>query len=201
MWRFVERAIATPVARLQGRRVLGRLADGTRAWTRAGEDHLVAHPGAASLLPLALAAVPAPPEPGGALSFVHTFAEPVGLLTCVPVGPGDEIVYARRRGRTAGVSRFVKGKDGVPCRTFVVWLATSRRGVTEVGTAYVGRVTPAEPWRPRARRSRATWETARAFWASHALVWDGDVEPEPPPSTDAPAYWEPPPGVVPAAGP
>ncbi len=186
----VKRAKAAGRNRVvEAREVLGELADGTPVFAHTGEDHLAAHPEARMLLPEVLPRIESAPPSGVSVPHEVLFEAPVGVKTCVPTANGDDIVFARRRGRREGWSRFVRGREGVPCRTFVVRLEGLGDGGVLLQTAYVGRVTPPEPWHPMACASAETWERSVAFWSEHALVWDGNVEERPPPREGCPEYW------------
>jgi len=80
---------------------------------------------------------------------------------------GDAIVYARRPGRK-GLTRFVKGMEGVLCSSIVVILKRCEEGFYLLITAYVGKKSFPEPW-----DKNATPE-ALEFWATHALVWGSE---------------------------
>ena len=126
------------------------------------------HPGVAPLLPKVLARID---SKGGRLLLVEEvdFGRPIGESSCVPTGPEDEIVYARRRGRF-GISRFVKNRQPEPCSAVTVVLKRDFvSGVYVILTAYIGYTAPPEPW-----DDDATEESAE-FWSSRALVWG--VEP------------------------
>lgn len=96
------------------------------------------------------------------------FQRQIGWSTCVRTGFDDQIVYAVRKGR-AGHTRFVLGRQPEPCRLLTVILrrgSESAPGTATLVSAFVGGKTAREPFDPRAT------EDDRAFWATHALVWD-----------------------------
>jgi hypothetical protein len=142
---------------------VGVTADGVWVFDRA-DSHI--HRGVEQLLADAIAAATL----GGREFLTHCvdFRRTIGLSTCVPTSPGDQIIYAVRRGRT-GYSRFVLGRQPVPSPYLTVVLRRgpeSREGTATLVTAFVGRPAAREPFDPR-----ATDEDV-AFWREHALVWD-----------------------------
>lgn len=94
-----------------------------------------------------------------------TLTEIVGVCNCVETLPDDEIVYAKRIGRT-GSTRFVKNRSSVPSNQVTValrWDKGQKR--YECVTAYIGPRAEVEPFDPRAD------DVAIEFWENHALVW------------------------------
>lgn len=165
------------LARCEGRRLLGRLGNGEPVWSRLGDDHLLAHPDARALLASALPRATVPDALGETGSMLVEFRRPIGLRTCVPTSPGDDVVYARRLGRTTGCTRFVRGGRPLPCSTLRVVCRRTESGLAELRTAYVGQPTPPEPCSDTARSSAAALAESVEFWSRHALVWDGRVDP------------------------
>ena len=132
-----------------------------------------AHHCAVPFLPEALAQI----DSQGRQFFIEEvdFGRQIGETICVPTGPGDQIVYARRPNRW-GLSRFVLNRQPEPCSSLVVILKKAEDGNYYVLiTAFVGHRPEPEPWDTRAfakADNPAEAEArARAFWASHALVW------------------------------
>jgi hypothetical protein len=165
------------LARCEGRRLLGRLSNGEAVWSRLGDDHLVAHPDVRVLLATALSRVTAPDTLGETGPALVDFGRPIGLQTCVPTSSGDDVVYARRIGRTTGCTRFVRGGRPSPCSTLRVVCRRTESGLAELKTAYVGQPTPPEPGSDTARASDVAFAESVEFWSRHALVWDGRVDP------------------------
>lgn len=88
----------------------------------------------------------------------------IGNRLCVTTSEDDEIVFAQRENRR-GLTRFVKHRHPVPCRTALMILARSGRGGFFIVTGWVGRHAAPEPWDRRATSH------SLMFWNSHALVW------------------------------
>jgi len=102
------------------------------------------------------------------------FGQPIGETICVPTGPEDQIVYAKRP-RRFGFSRFVKNRQPEPCSTLVVILKADDLGGYVLITAFVGKRPEPEPWDCRAFLQQSdpaeAVEKSRKFWNRHALVW------------------------------
>jgi len=127
----------------------------------------------ASLLPEALARIESRGRPF--LIEEVDFGRPVGETICVPTGPGDEIVYAKRPKRF-GYSRFVKNRKPEPCSSVVVVLKRDDfEDYYVLITAFIGHRPEPEPWDYRNFSQQPdpaeAERRAREFWASHALVW------------------------------
>jgi len=58
-------------------------------------------------------------------------------------------------------------------------------------TAFIGHDSPPEPWSSGATASPEALQRSRAFWASHALIWDESVVDltYPVSTTAPPGYW------------
>jgi hypothetical protein len=160
----------------EGRTHLGDLADGTPVFTKKGPNHLASHPEVAALVPEVLATLTVADFTGRDLNKVVDLGRVVGISTCVETTDGDAIVFARRRGRKDGCTRFVRNREGNPTSTVVVRLFLNDQGLVALMTAFVGADAPAEPCSPSGRKDRGTWKSACTFWQSHALCWDGEVE-------------------------
>ncbi len=131
------------------------------------------HSCAVPFLPEALARI----EAKGREFFVEEadFGRPIGETVCVPTGPGDQIVYAKRPKRW-GHSRFVLNRKPESCSSMVVILKKAEDGDYYVLiTAFIGHKPEPEPWDARAfakaDNPAEAGARARRFWASHALVW------------------------------
>ncbi len=147
-----------------GRKVVGRLANGETVWSGLDGDHLAAHPDVIPHLHEALRAIVLDPTPRITRPFLHDFGHPVGRSACVPTTETDEIVYVRRTGRKSGCSRMVKGREPIPCSSLVVILHRNAYGVVALMTAYFGALTPAEPCSKTGQASLAQWEECVRFW-------------------------------------
>jgi hypothetical protein len=128
-------------------------------------------------LPVALAQI----ESLGRKFFIEevNFREPIGETNCIPTGPSDQVIYAKRPKRF-GLTRFVKNRTTEPCSSVVVILKTAdgQPGVYVLITAFIGRKPEPEPWDQRNfshQSDRAEAERlSREFWASHALLWGSE---------------------------
>ena len=106
----------------------------------------------------------------------------IGERTLVETTADDTIVYAQRP-RRAGLTRFAKNREAEPCSSITVVLKKGDQGQLPgdyyvLLTAYVGRVTPPEPWNERSFAANPDPEGIRAksneFWLSHALVYGSE---------------------------
>lgn len=142
---------------------IGKLGSGEVVYDRYNSH---AHGEVASLLPEALAEI----DSLGRKFFIHEhdFGRVVGETVCVPTGPGDEIVFAKRPKRF-GHSRFVKNCTPDPCSKVVVILKRDDyEDYYVLITAFVGHRPEPEPWDRNANDNSLT------FWSSHALVWGSE---------------------------
>lgn len=130
------------------------------------------HDGVVQFLPVALSRV----QSQGRKFLIEEvdFGQPIGETICVPTGPGDEIVYAKRPKRF-GHSRFVKNRKPEPCNTLVVILKAGDFDEYVLITAFVGKRPQPEPWdihnfsqQPNPQEAE---RLAREFWNSHAIIW------------------------------
>lgn len=96
-----------------------------------------------------------------------TYPHIIGVSRCVATNDADEIVYARRVHRF-GYTRFVINRELEPCNKLSVVLWRGENGCYELSTAYVGPLTPPEPFTEEAD------EEARVFWSRHALCWGSE---------------------------
>ena len=92
----------------------------------------------------------------------------IGKTICVHTYPGNEIVYARRRGRN-GHSRFVMNRHPESTsKVTVILKKVEENGSYILITAFVGKLAEPEPW------DRNATEKTRQFWDCHALVWGSE---------------------------
>jgi len=112
------------------------------------------------------------------IKFPHT----VGKTILVETAPEDKIVFAQRPKRF-GLTRFVKNREAVPCRSITIVLRKGDQGQVPgcyyvLLTAYVGYPTPSEPWNERDFVARENPDIARQmardFWSNHALVYGSE---------------------------
>lgn len=119
-----------------------------------------------SLLPQALRQIKSQNRP-----FIQEevdFGFNVGETICVPTGPGDQIVYAIRKGRQ-GHSRFVLNREPVSSsKIFVVLKRREEDRDYILITAFIGSQPRPEPW------DRNATPDSLEFWQSHALLWGYD---------------------------
>jgi hypothetical protein len=117
------------------------------------------------VLPAALAQIES-----GRSQFLVTeieFEKVIGDTTCIPTGPGDEVVFAKRPKRF-GHTRFVKNRKPLPCSSVVVILKATTEGGYVLITAFVGHKAEPEPW------DRHSNSKSLEFWSKHALVWGSE---------------------------
>jgi hypothetical protein len=151
-------------------KLLGSLGSGEQVFDRV-DSHLSSHPVPSSVLSSALARILS----GGRASIREEvqFSFTVGNSGCVETNANDKICYAVRR-HGNGASRFVIDRNPQPCSSVTVKLGRSlgdsdvRIGDYILRTAYIGKLTPPEPWSKDAARAP---EESLAFWNSHAIIW------------------------------
>ena len=163
------------LAKEEGRTHLGNLQDGTPVFSKLGSDHLVNHQDVIPFLETAFEQTNPNEFNGPNLAKQIEFGRLLGVSTCVETSDEDEVLYARKKGRKFGCSRFVKNREGIPCESVVLILFRNPQGLTAFMTAYIGTLSPADPC------TKSAWgqeEKCIAFWKSHALIWDGNVEDE-----------------------
>lgn len=107
------------------------------------------------------------------------FPQIIGKNNCVRTKKGEEIVYAKRRGRDF-YSRFVKGREETDCDSMVIVLEKNptKGNAYFLITSYIGnhyisfdRDTEDE------YLGRASRKIRNHFWQNHALVWGShDIE-------------------------
>lgn len=96
---------------------------------------------------------------------VITFDHPIGKTTCVKVGPGDDVVMVKRKGREGddcnGVCMVFNQIDGTDDLRLV--------------TAYIGDgEAPREPWDSSIRGNKELMKAVK-FWWTHALLFDPEL--------------------------
>lgn len=92
----------------------------------------------------------------------------IGKTQCVPVEPGESILWARREGRKT-MSKFVKFRSEVDCSKVCVVLIKSGNSYRLV-TAYIGEMSFREPDDKTLKLPLEKLQ-ANNFWNTHALVW------------------------------
>lgn len=98
--------------------------------------------------------------------FEHDMGKVVGATSLVETSSGDEIVFAKRKGRDK-YSRFVKGRS-LRETSWVVVVIREDAGQYTLWTAWCGRLLPLEAYAENAYEPGG-------FWAKHALVYDADI--------------------------
>lgn len=91
----------------------------------------------------------------------------VGKSTCVVTSSQDEIIFAKRPARF-GLTRFVKNREAVPCKSIVVILKKAGGNQYVLITAFIGEKAEPEPW------DRNATAKSVEFWNSHAMVWNSE---------------------------
>ncbi|MEI8269811.1 MAG: hypothetical protein WCG45_00420 [bacterium] len=125
------------------------------------DSHL--HQTAVALLPEALQKISANGR-GFTIEEVK-FDRIVGESDCVPTGPEDAIIFAKRPNRW-GLTRFVRNRQPEKSSSVVVILKKAEEGNFFILiTAFIGSIAPPEPW------DRNATSESRNFWNTHALVW------------------------------
>jgi len=142
------------------------------------DSHL--HEGLGELLDEALAKVNS--EGKDFIESETDFGREVGKTSLTETNAKDIIVFAQRP-RRAGLTRFVKGREADTCSSVTVVLKKGDRGQYPGNyyvllTAYVGHITPPEPWSERDFIKRpdpdAARKKSRGFWSNHALVYGSE---------------------------
>lgn len=132
------------------------------------DSHLKGHPEVEPLLPEVFRLV----EPHGQDPWagIVNLGRVVGTSSCLPVEPGESVLYAWRHGRR-GCSRFVKHRKPIPCSTVKLVLSRSDSHAILV-TAFIGGDVAPEPWSSGAASSEESYLASVEFWRRHALLWD-----------------------------
>ena len=114
--------------------------------------------------------------------FIKTevdFGYEVGNSSLVETTEGDVIIYAQRP-RRIGLTRFVKNREPESCSRLTVILKKGTQGQLPgdyyvLLTAYIGYLTPAEPWAEKEFKSHpdpeAEQKKSQEFWNNHALIY------------------------------
>ncbi len=142
-----------------------KLADGTLVIDRKNShlaSHLKTYPLLSEALPLALAQIAPLHQKNFHLQEVK-MDKVVGESICVATNKNDEIVYAKRPNRE-GLTRFVKNRVAEESNKISVILKKGE-GCYILLSAFVGGLTPPEPWDEHATPESFT------FWNEHALIW------------------------------
>ena len=152
---------------------LGRLASGETVFDRP-DSHL--HDDVKGLISEALSKV----DSGKKLSVVTevNFGREIGKTAMADAKESDDIVYAQRLNRD-GLTRFVKGRQEQPCSTVVIALRKEEENEDyQLRTAFIGHITPSEPWDEQSFSRQEDPEEAREkskeFWSNHALVYGAE---------------------------
>lgn len=102
------------------------------------------------------------------------FDREYGKTQCVQTTDADNIVYLQR-GRRAGLTRYVVGREPEPTRYLTFFLLRGDQGEFVLITAFWGKGSEPEPWDEKAfAKDPRGYENAKQasieFWAHHALV-------------------------------
>ncbi len=141
------------------------------------QEHLQAHPEVAELLEGALKKITLPkgvPIYLGEIDMGRELGES-GAVHTAPVKPDEETTFAFRIGRE-GPTRVVHQGTQSEIASTVVIVAKPTEDFQEweLLTAYVGKLTPREPWDPGLQTDEEKSE-ALNFWSQYALVHDPEV--------------------------
>lgn len=143
-----------------------KLADGTAVVDRQDShlaSHLKTYPVLGRMLPEALRQV-IPTGQQFQLAEVQ-MGVMVGKSICVATSTGDEIIFAQRPNRQ-GLTRFVKNRESEDSSKISVVLKKAEEGNFYILlSAFIGGLTPPEPWDKFANSE------SLPFWNSHALIW------------------------------
>lgn len=93
----------------------------------------------------------------------------IGKSSCVATGPDDEIVFAKRPGRS-GYSRFALDRSAIDSCYLTVALKKLPDGC-HLETVFIGKSAPPEPW-DRDALVNIGRTLSLNFWRKHALVWE-----------------------------
>ena len=145
------------------RKLLGILHSRERVVDR-HTSHVHPNPAIDKYLPMALAKI----DGRGREFFIETidFGETIGGANCVETTDGDDIIYARRVGRS-GLTRFVRNRERTDTSQLTVILKKIEDGYILI-SGFVGPRAEPEPWDPKATPAAAE------FWKSHAVVWGSE---------------------------
>lgn len=159
-----ESAFMAAADEIRRRQTSWHLADGTPVidrWNSHLATHLKAYPFLGELLPQALAQITSDAK-DFYLSEVD-MGKVVGKSICVATTERDTIIFAQRPNRK-GLTRFVESREPEECSKISVVLKKGD-GYYILLSAFVGGLTPPEPWDKFANPE------SLPFWNSHALIW------------------------------
>ncbi len=142
-----------------------KLADGTPVIDRENShlaSHLATYPLLSEALPLALAQIIPDPQKEFYLQEVE-MGRVVGKSICVATFESDQIIFAKRPNRF-GATRFVENREPEESSKISVILKKGD-GYYVLLSAFVGGLTPPEPW------DRYAAPESLTFWNLHALIW------------------------------
>lgn len=88
----------------------------------------------------------------------------IGVTSCLVVRPGDDIVYAKLKGRDI-YGKFVRGRQPEPCSHLTIIIKVVK-GKWRLIRVFIGEHAPAFPGDPNAARASGD------FWATRALILD-----------------------------
>lgn len=125
-------------------------------------SHLETYPLLGEALPLALTQVDPDPQKEFVLQEVD-MGYVVGKSICVATSERDQIIFAQRPNRF-GLTRFVEKREAEESSKVTVILKKGD-GYYVLLSAFVGGLTPPEPWDKFANQESVP------FWNSHALIW------------------------------
>ena len=97
----------------------------------------------------------------------------IGVTTCVPVTPNDDIIYVIRKNRS-GPTPMVLGRKPIECKKLVIILKRIENGFILI-TAFIGEGSKPEPWDPKIQKDPKELNEATKFWREHALIYDESV--------------------------
>ena len=135
--------------------------------------HLRAHPEVMPLLPEAISQLVLP-RGGVRLEAEVNFKRPIGAATLIEVpysSPSQWVTFAQRSHRV-GPSRITATDSPTTIQTLVVVADASATQANHyrLVTAYIGILTPPEPWDIRLNDAART--DALEFWCRHAIVYN-----------------------------
>ena len=151
------------------KKLIGKSANGFEVYVIVDDEHMLAHKNVTeSLISEAVSMVDY--NPTYWIGEVE-MGRVIGLDGCVETHPGDDVRMETRPGRKLP-SRVVYNRLPVPTTILTVGICTDPDdGIVTVFTAFPGKLSPKEPSDPRLKDEERP--EAEAFWASHALVADG----------------------------
>lgn len=109
------------------------------------------------------------------INHSHNFRQTIGTTICVTTGPRDRIVFACRKNRPDGHTRFVENRNPEPTSWVTIGLKLLDDGTYQIRTAYCGEKAPPEPWDKYVRNKSKEWRASKDFWSSHALIWNPEL--------------------------